>query len=330
MTARKLDVNTYLLSDDEGELTLNSVESEQASTSITYNLDDITSIQTLSGNLDGEQANQVRGLLYVPSLLVSDSCHNQTLQYAPQNVTRRNDLPLAGQTVVALIPWFSITCTKSYLGAAMQDEQDTTAVLFYQVNDTSTGTPPTVNNVVWNLDDGGRWKSQINFPAYAVPGPTGRQLMHELSLYSGVLLAVVTSSSILMGLLQRRRREALRRRVENGQVDLEALGIKRINVPQTELDKLPLYIYKDGVGSIAEESTTSVDEPTTSKDTKAVPSKVSKSSEPSPISPKSNLSEEYIREDQQEVEGGDRILIQTEEKELMHLHLSLEFPLSHP
>ena len=110
-----------------------------------------------------------------------------------------------------------------------------------------------------------------------------------LIIVLGVLLAVVTSSSILMGLLQRRRREALRRRVENGQVDLEALGIKRINVPQTELDKLPLYIYKDGIGSIAEESTTSVDEPTTSKDTKAVPSKVSKSSEPSPISPSEPL-----------------------------------------
>ena len=46
-----------------------------------------------------------------------------------------------------------------------------------------------------------------------------------------------------MGILQRRRRNALRRRVENGEVDLETLGIKRMNVPQSELDKMPLYTF---------------------------------------------------------------------------------------
>jgi hypothetical protein len=47
-----------------------------------------------------------------------------------------------------------------------------------------------------------------------------------------------------MRLIQRKHRHSLRRRVANGEVDLEALGIKRLNVPQEVLDKMPLHIYK--------------------------------------------------------------------------------------
>lgn len=46
-----------------------------------------------------------------------------------------------------------------------------------------------------------------------------------------------------MHYLQRRRRNDLRNRVANGQVDLEALGIKRLTVPQDQLDRMPLYTY---------------------------------------------------------------------------------------
>lgn len=46
-----------------------------------------------------------------------------------------------------------------------------------------------------------------------------------------------------MHCVQRKRREWLRRRVANGEVDLEALGIKRLTVPQDILDKMPLYVY---------------------------------------------------------------------------------------
>jgi hypothetical protein len=49
--------------------------------------------------------------------------------------------------------------------------------------------------------------------------------------------------------IQRRRRERLRRRVANGEVDLEALGIKRLTVPQDVLDKMPLYTYTGPTGS---------------------------------------------------------------------------------
>lgn len=46
-----------------------------------------------------------------------------------------------------------------------------------------------------------------------------------------------------MHILQRRRRNALRQRVTNGQVDLEALGVKRLTVSQELLDKFPIYTY---------------------------------------------------------------------------------------
>jgi hypothetical protein len=45
--------------------------------------------------------------------------------------------------------------------------------------------------------------------------------------------------------VQRRRRASLQSRVANGEVDLEALGIKRLTVPQEIIDKLPIYTYSD-------------------------------------------------------------------------------------
>ncbi len=58
------------------------------------------------------------------------------------------------------------------------------------------------------------------------------------------ILCVVTGlTSLIMHLNQRRMRRDLRRRIGNGEVDLEILGIKRQKVPQKLLDKMPLYVY---------------------------------------------------------------------------------------
>ena len=62
----------------------------------------------------------------------------------------------------------------------------------------------------------------------------------------GIMLAVIASTSLSMHWFQRRRREILRRRVANGEVDLEALGVKRLTVPQQILDRMPLYTYGAG------------------------------------------------------------------------------------
>jgi hypothetical protein len=71
-----------------------------------------------------------------------------------------------------------------------------------------------------------------------------------------------------MHVVQRRRRNALRQRVINGEVDLEALGVKRLTVPSDYLTKLPVSPYvgeaEQGDKSIAQASTT-IDPETTMK-----------------------------------------------------------------
>lgn len=62
----------------------------------------------------------------------------------------------------------------------------------------------------------------------------------------GILLSIIGLTSLTMHVLQRHRRVSLRRRVANGEVDLEALGIKRLTVPQDLLDRMPLYTYGSG------------------------------------------------------------------------------------
>ncbi|SMQ45505.1 unnamed protein product [Zymoseptoria tritici ST99CH_3D7] len=74
-------------------------------------------------------------------------------------------------------------------------------------------------------------------------GNTLPSLWVFLLVVLGILLVIIGLTSLSMHLIQRRRRNSLRRRVANGEVDLEALGIKRLTVPQEVLEKMPLYVY---------------------------------------------------------------------------------------
>ncbi|QSZ29504.1 hypothetical protein DSL72_004018 [Monilinia vaccinii-corymbosi] len=58
-----------------------------------------------------------------------------------------------------------------------------------------------------------------------------------------IMLAVTSGS---MHYLQRIRRQSLRRRVEEGEVNLEALGIKRLTVSQNIIDAMPIFTYHFG------------------------------------------------------------------------------------
>ncbi|KAG9188539.1 hypothetical protein G6011_02462 [Alternaria panax] len=64
-----------------------------------------------------------------------------------------------------------------------------------------------------------------------------------LVIVLAILLVAVSITSLVMHMIQRRRRNDLRQRVLNGQVDLEALGVKRLTVSQQVLDKLPIHTY---------------------------------------------------------------------------------------
>jgi len=71
-----------------------------------------------------------------------------------------------------------------------------------------------------------------------------------LVIVLAILIVAVCVTSLAMHIIQRRRRSDLRRRVLEGQVDLEALGVKRLHVSQEVLDKLPTYTY--GAGAIGD------------------------------------------------------------------------------
>ncbi|KAJ4137457.1 hypothetical protein NW768_003044 [Fusarium equiseti] len=67
----------------------------------------------------------------------------------------------------------------------------------------------------------------------------------------GALLAIFAFVSITMHLVQRRRRISLRKRVECGEVDLEAMGIKQLTVPTSHINSFPLFTYNADPESIA-------------------------------------------------------------------------------
>lgn len=247
-------------------------------------------IQTLSTNAASTGLDR-QGLLYVPVLNKTDPCVNTT--GVPLNATRLASFPSTDLNFIALAPWVSANCTRSYLAAAQADQ--VAAFLFYLPNvdlhNQTAAAPPPPDSSSWRLDDNDSWKSQNQFPVYAINANIGDLVMTQLSYYSGnmtdapyggeltklydprnyvrlycdvdtgpsgselpslwvfllvvlgMLLAVIGVSSASMHLLQRRRRNHLRQLIVSGQVDLEALGVRKLKVPQDVLDKLPMFIY---------------------------------------------------------------------------------------
>ena len=74
-------------------------------------------------------------------------------------------------------------------------------------------------------------------------GPQVFSLWNLMLAIIGILLLILTITSGTMHLVARSRRKSLRRRVADGEVNLEALGIKRLTVPQAQIDRLPLFTY---------------------------------------------------------------------------------------
>lgn len=148
----------------------------QANISYRYSLTD--NIRTLSGH---DASASIQGLLHVPQLSSTD-CQTAESKLIPANVTRQSNLPNNDWNLVGLAPWISPDCVQEYL--ATSRGLQTRALLFY-IPDNGTGTPPTMNEPVWGLGDGGAWKTQNSFPVYAIPGAIGNQIMTELALYSG-------------------------------------------------------------------------------------------------------------------------------------------------
>jgi len=75
------------------------------------------------------------------------------------------------------------------------------------------------------------------------PGHASLAIWAFVLIILGVLLGVIGGTSLLMHYVQNRRRAFLRRRVMNGEVNLEALGIKRLTVPLSHIQYFPLFTY---------------------------------------------------------------------------------------
>lgn len=244
-------------------------------------------IRTLSSN-NPNNFDVIQGLLYVPDLSGFDkTCGDSDTALIPANVTRKSTFQNADYPVVAFAPWTSSQCVQSYM--SMMRAEAVRGAIFYKP-DGSDLEPPPVTDSAWDLGDGGKWRSQNQFPIYALPGAIGTIIINSLAAYSGnmssapngdqltqqynpsdfvrlfaqmdvsgnagipslwvfliivlaILLAIVLITSVIMHMIQRRQRVLLTRRVAAGEVDLEALGIKRLNVPQDQLNTMPQYTY---------------------------------------------------------------------------------------
>ena len=123
----------------------------------------------------------------MPEIPSTDSCSEQ--QYdedvgLPRNVTRRSDLPPTNYKLIAIAPFFKKECTKAYLKATRF--HSVRAFIFYKANN-FTNKPPEVDNPTWDLDDGGAWIEENQFPIFAIPGADGQNLVNRLSKYSGMI-----------------------------------------------------------------------------------------------------------------------------------------------
>jgi hypothetical protein len=138
-------------------------------------------VQTLSTN-GSPDTGPIKGLLFVPDLHPRDPCSNITAQFVPPNATHNGDASQFSDNTIALAPWVSSGCTQSFLIASR--EAHTEALVFYHPSSNDASKPPPSDDPAWTLDDNGGWKSQTSYPVYAIPGPAGTTLMHQLSVYS--------------------------------------------------------------------------------------------------------------------------------------------------
>lgn len=110
-----------------------------------------------------------------------------------------------------------------------------------------------------------------------------------LLIVLGIVLCLIGVTSCIMHLIQRRRRNTLRRRIVNGEVDLERLGIKRLTVPQDAIDMLPTFVYspseKELLGMPRDHITASSDFPVEEPDANTATFHQVASGPTSPIAP---------------------------------------------
>ncbi|KAI5850685.1 hypothetical protein BZA05DRAFT_60963 [Tricharina praecox] len=221
--------------------------------------------------------DELKGTLHFPDLLPSSVCRNITTLPRTSLYDDLQKTTYSSTHVIAFAPW-SLGCNKEFLDRARDDRSDVQGFFFYTLDHMDQ--IPGSGNEYWDgirLRDYGfpiygmRGREGVllmdKYTQYAteksmlsdVNNMTGRArifidvdtgkraplpgLWLFLLIVMSVLLVAVGLTSLSMHLLQYYRRRSLRRRVAAGEVDLEALGIKRLRVPRKVLNKLPLRPY---------------------------------------------------------------------------------------
>lgn len=138
-------------------------------------------VRTLSGH-GVPDSGTISGLLFVPDLKPEDPCNSIVDEYIPANVTRYKDVSGFGYPIIGMAPWVSAECTLSFLAASR--EASTNALVFFEPTVNGTGLPPPQDDACWDINNKEDWTAQNNYPVFAVPGPAGKTLMHELSWFS--------------------------------------------------------------------------------------------------------------------------------------------------
>lgn len=215
------------------------------------------------------------GLLYFPTNPRNCSDPSIPDNGIPANAITFDRIPL-GFNLIALVP--ITACTSDYLMQAKRDQAE--AVVLYNYTSTSSMPSPSLtntfsifNNPIYGItadDVAPLLKNMVNYAGNMSSVPFGGNLslvydpldyvrltltidpgqgssLPGLWLFLLVILAalglIIASTSISMHISQYRARRDLRRRLARGEIDLEALGIKRLTVPKEMVDAMPIKIY---------------------------------------------------------------------------------------
>lgn len=182
MTAAGISISTLAFPDPDFH-SISSSDFLTVDPAISFSYREQKQIVALSVT-DTLPGSDINAILYTPTIRPQSLCP-ETVKYIPTGADT-NVIPKSNIGYVALAPWINANCTEAYFAAVQSDP--IRAFVFYALDNSST--VPNGNEPVWDLSDGGNWRSQNKFPVYAVPSLTGQIVIQQIAAYSGNISSV--------------------------------------------------------------------------------------------------------------------------------------------
>ncbi|KAI9692321.1 MAG: hypothetical protein M1822_006552 [Bathelium mastoideum] len=190
MSAGSLNILTRVIPDPKANN--GAIDEPPVNSTLSYQNDLTGDTRTLSTG--GQSPEDLGGFLYVPDLTQSNTvCQNISVFSTGVITVDDGGIP-DSYDLIAVAPWLSPECVLAYMAQAKADAA--MAFVFY-IPGSGMLIPPTANSGVWDLDDGGQWKSMNRYPVYAIPGDQGTNVVSALSRYSGRNLSAVPDGNLL-------------------------------------------------------------------------------------------------------------------------------------